>query len=264
MPGPQTQYLQLQDGAKLAYAILGKEHNVRKTTPILMVMGLGGVKEDWTHLSQALSRTRQVCIVDNRGMGESLLPARSKKTDGQLPPFLDGSDLTILQLATDIFDLLLHLKWHEFHLLGMSMGGMIAQQLILLLRGRDDFNPTSLILIATTPRSPRSPLAGLLTSIQSDATTLKSTSGTGAIPPEKKKEIARMITEYNLTAEFCRQNPRKLEQLVEANISKRRPMETIAAQMLATYGFNVVDQLHLVYVPTLVVHGLGDRIIDPR
>ena len=56
-------------------------------------------------------------IFDNRGMGASDKPWLRYSTS---------------EMAKDVFDLLDHLKWtskRELHLIGVSMGGMIAQEM---------------------------------------------------------------------------------------------------------------------------------------
>lgn len=84
--------------------------------PLLMIMGLSGVKEDWRDLPEALAVDRPVAVFDNRGMGESDVP------DG---PY------TMDQLAGDAEAVLDALAWPQAHVMGISMGGMIAQTLAL-------------------------------------------------------------------------------------------------------------------------------------
>ena len=52
---------------------------------------------------------------------------------------VDGQEeLTVMHLATRVFDRIDELGWKEFVLCGFGVGGMVILQLALLLRGRDD------------------------------------------------------------------------------------------------------------------------------
>ncbi|KAJ3045061.1 hypothetical protein HDV00_011786 [Rhizophlyctis rosea] len=133
------------DAAKLSYHVLNEAGG---GMPAILVTGLSSIKEDWGDFAETLSKQRPIVIFDNRGIGTSTLSP-------PLPPSRDPPPLTILQLATDTFSLLEHLSYTHFHLIGMSLGGMIALQLALLLRGRDDFHCHSLTLLCTTAKAPR-------------------------------------------------------------------------------------------------------------
>ena len=88
--------------------------------PILLVQGLGG---DVVHWGEAflgrLERTFTVTAYDHRGIG------RSPRLDPAGPTF------SIPDLADDAVALLDHLGIDTTHVLGLSMGGMVAQELAL-------------------------------------------------------------------------------------------------------------------------------------
>ena len=75
-----------------------------------------GVKEDWHALADALAQSRRVLVFDNRGMGESDTP----KDPYHMEQFVNDT----LQLAA-------HVGFTTFDLMGISMGGMISQQVAL-------------------------------------------------------------------------------------------------------------------------------------
>jgi 3-oxoadipate enol-lactonase len=90
--------------------------------PLVLVMGIGYDATLWT-LAQvpALSQTFQVVIFDNRDAGRS-----SKAT----------SPYTIADMADDVAGLMDALDIDQAHVLGLSMGGMIALELALRHAGR--------------------------------------------------------------------------------------------------------------------------------
>ncbi len=84
--------------------------------PLLMIQGWGVDITGWQPIIEPLSKVFQVIVFDNRGTG------RSEVTRG---------DYTTRQLADDAAALLDHLQIEHAHVLGWSMGGMIAQELVL-------------------------------------------------------------------------------------------------------------------------------------
>ena len=99
--------------------------------PSIMVVGLGQDIATWRFQIAELSQHVRLIVFDNRDSGQS-----SRCLD----------NYTTETLAQDIFGLMDHLAIDRTHLLGTSMGGMIAQIAALLSPER----LTSLILSGTT------------------------------------------------------------------------------------------------------------------
>lgn len=85
-------------------------------------MGLGALKWYWQRQTQDFSHNegdKYSCLIfDNRGMGESDKPLLRYSTS---------------EMARDALELLEHVGWIEdrsLHVVGISMGGMIAQELV--------------------------------------------------------------------------------------------------------------------------------------
>lgn len=89
--------------------------------PLLMVMGLGTDHFGWMLQVPEFSKHYRVTTFDNRDVGQS------KQADG---PY------EVADMARDALALADHLELDSFHLLGMSMGGAIAQEMALLAPGR--------------------------------------------------------------------------------------------------------------------------------
>jgi 3-oxoadipate enol-lactonase len=103
-------YAHLHD-AELYYREIGAGE------PLLLLMGLGGSQDGWgTPFLEALARNWRVLAMDHRGAGRS--------TRGAAP-------YSLAQLADDAATLLTAARAARAHVFGLSMGGMVAQELAL-------------------------------------------------------------------------------------------------------------------------------------
>ena len=101
-------------GVDLAYAESGAGGR-----PLLLVHGFTGWKEDFEdHVDALAAEGWWVVAPDLRGHGAS----------GHPP---EESDYTLAAYAADLLGLVDHLGWRTFALLGHSMGGMVAEELVL-------------------------------------------------------------------------------------------------------------------------------------
>ena len=118
---------------KICYEIHGEGKSV------ILIHGFGSTKDEWK-LAQVgpLSEKFKVIIFDNRGAG---------KSDHPDEPYL------MEMFADDINSLMEHLKIDKAHIIGLSLGGMIAQSFAINYNEKVD----KLILINTTPNFPSDP-----------------------------------------------------------------------------------------------------------
>ena len=98
--------------------------------PVLLVMGLGTTLDAWDLTAPVLAEKRDVIRFDNRGIGRTEKPRGRYRT---------------AEMADDALALLDHLGLDRVHVVGISMGGMIAQELALVAPAR----VKSLTLLAT-------------------------------------------------------------------------------------------------------------------
>lgn len=98
--------------------------------PVLLIMGMGATRAAWQGQVEALRGGHQLLTFDNRGIG------------GSGP--LQGR-ISIRSMAQDTLALLDHVGWERAHVVGISLGGMIAQELSLAAKDR----VRSLTLITT-------------------------------------------------------------------------------------------------------------------
>ncbi len=89
-----------------------KFNDLGKGKPIVLIHGLGSKKEAWTPQHE-LANNYRLIIPDLRGHGETDL----------------NENLTIKNFASDIIELLEHLNISSAFICGLSLGGIVAQEL---------------------------------------------------------------------------------------------------------------------------------------
>ncbi|KDO17435.1 hypothetical protein SPRG_17102 [Saprolegnia parasitica CBS 223.65] len=140
-----TRHTVLPNGLSVEYAVHGADDAPEK---VLLIMGLHFEKEAWLPLIATLlddaERAPRVQLVsfDNRGVGGSDKPWAFYSTT---------------QMAHDTLQLLDALQWPSAHIVGISMGGMISQELAHAAPRRVQ----SLSLLVTAPGFRRGPLPRL-------------------------------------------------------------------------------------------------------
>jgi len=108
-------HVEVEKDVKIFYQLSGRDDAPRK---ILFVMGWITSHKSWELQVNYFSALEeyQCCAFDNRGIGFSDVPA---------------GPYTMDVFATDVVKLVNHLAWDKFHLVGVSMGGMISQHVAL-------------------------------------------------------------------------------------------------------------------------------------
>uniref|UniRef100_A0A7S4MSZ8 AB hydrolase-1 domain-containing protein n=1 Tax=Vannella robusta TaxID=1487602 RepID=A0A7S4MSZ8_9EUKA len=104
----------ISPGVEIYYELYGQGDE-----KVLLVMGLGTSATAWVPTVKWLAQHEtdfQFCIFDNRGVGRSSVPPGRYKTS---------------MMAQDAIKLADYLKWDKFHVAGVSMGGMISQEIAL-------------------------------------------------------------------------------------------------------------------------------------
>jgi len=117
------------DGARIHYQVAGNPEG----EPLLMLMGLGADSRGWLMQKRALGSRFRLILVDNRGVG------RSDKPDG-------GYDLELM--ADDALAALSAAGFESAHVMGASMGGIVAQVIAV----RHPERVRSLVLACTACR----------------------------------------------------------------------------------------------------------------
>lgn len=121
-------FCQLPHGIRLCYRIYGAENAV----PLLLIAGLGLQLTSWpsTLIQGLVDSGFRVIVFDNRDVGRSSrVNAKAPNIFQQLFRLTADCPYELGDLALDTLGLLDHLAISKVHLVGMSMGGMIAQTL---------------------------------------------------------------------------------------------------------------------------------------
>jgi len=197
--------------------------------PLLLVHGLGYTRQGWGPQRELLARRYRVLSYDNRGIGESEIPA---------------GPYTVAELADDAVQVLDEAGVERAHVVGASLGGMVAQLLAADRPERVD----RLVLAGTTP------------------------GGAGAYPLPQRT-LALMAEASSLPPEVA------LRRFVENALApgsafvdevfgyrEQHPPDPVgwAAQAAAGAGWDADGRLARIAAPTLVVAGTADAVVDPR
>ncbi len=200
--------------------------------PLLLIMGMSGTLEHWgSPFLEDLRRDFDVIVYDHRGVGAS-------------SP-LEGS-ITIAQLAQDAVGLIQALGLESAHVLGISMGGMVAQELVL---GHPE-RVRSLTLGCTYCGGDASALAseGVLRKLAEGMT-----SGDRA-------QAIRSGWEVNVSPAFVG-DEQAYARFLEIGMRRAVPVHVIMEQMRAIAGHDTSTRLHEISTPTLVIHGTLDEML---
>jgi pimeloyl-ACP methyl ester carboxylesterase len=205
--------------------------------PLLLIMGFGMPGAAWMPMLPLMTGFK--CIYfDNRGTGNS------DKPDG---PY------TIEDMAEDASALLRALGFAKAKVFGVSMGGMIAQELTL----RHPEQVVKVVLGCTMPGGPNAKVAA-----PEVGEKLINGFKTMATDPSKALDIIMPVL---YPPEFVTAHP-ELKQLMLAGFSMvpPAPPETADRAMAGIMQFNAYDRLQNIKCPVLIVHGEKDVLVPPE
>jgi pimeloyl-ACP methyl ester carboxylesterase len=200
--------------------------------PLLLIQGMSGTHISWGEPFRApLEEAFEVIAFDNRGIGFSA------PIDG---PF------TIVEMAADTAALLDALEIESAHVVGISMGGMIAQDLALAFPDR----LRSLTLGCTYCGGPGSRL-------MPRANVEKLAAGLNS---GDREQAIRAGWEVNLSPGF-RAEESRFAAFLEMATRVPAAKQTIELQVQAIFGHDTHERLAEIAAPTLIVHGDDDGVL---
>ena len=224
--------------------------------PLLLVMGLGGQLVAWpaTFIAGLVDRGFQVITFDNRDIGlstkiDAAPPTKTQSAMFSISRRFAKSAYLLSDMAKDAVGLLDALNIERAHVVGMSMGGMIAQTMAIEHPSR----VRSLTSIMSTTGNPR--VGRPKTSVLLRAGKL--TRGSKETFPERQAALFKLFS-GSLYDELEIREVAKLS--VERNFTPDGTARQMAAIMASPDRTPLLKKLN---VPTLVVHGLEDGLVQP-
>jgi pimeloyl-ACP methyl ester carboxylesterase len=224
--------------------------------PLLLIMGLGGQLTDWPEgfVADLADAGFEVTVFDNRDAGLSTEfdwepPKQARAVLGTLVRRPPKAGYLISDMAADAAGLMNALDIESAHVVGMSMGGMIAQQLTIDAPKR----VRSLTSIMSNPgdgRSGRIAAKVLAKMARMD-------------PPTRATAANRSVESFQLWSsphfdpdQHRRQTQRSVDRSFRPQGTERQTTAIMASP-------DRTPNLRKVSVPTLVIHGLVDKLVKP-
>jgi 3-oxoadipate enol-lactonase len=216
------------NGIDLHYRITGDGPQT-----LVLVNGVGDDLDGWANQVDDFVRAGlRVISFDNRGVGKSSQPP---------------GPYTSAAMATDLKVLVTQLGLPRFHLAGVSMGGVIAQEYAVAHPG----DLLSVVLANTFA------VADPFTRAAFD--TWAMVAEIAGMPV-----MMRQQAPWIFSPEFYEQQPGRVAELIAAAETSTQPAAAFAAQMAALTGHDCADRIGAVRVPTLVLVACDDIIIRPE
>jgi pimeloyl-ACP methyl ester carboxylesterase len=194
--------------------------------PVILVQGLGYARWGWDPVVPGLAERFRVLSFDNRGIGESDKPA---------------GPYSARLMADDVLQVLDEAGVERAHVIGASLGGMIAQEVAVAAPERVD----RLVLCCTTPGGPDAvPMPDVTVRLFQEAASL-----------EPLEALRRFVVNAL--------GPDAPEALVD-EIYRRRvenPPDPAGWQAQAAAGTTFAGVDGAIAAPTLVLHGTADNVV---
>lgn len=218
-------FAESQGGAQVHWTALG--HG----PPVVLIMGLGCSSAQWFRVAPQLAKQHRVILLDNRGVGLTRTAAAVVHR--------------VSHMAADVAAVLDAAGEHRAHIVGFSMGGMIAQQFAV------DFpeRVRSLSLLATH--------CGGFWAVQASAEVRHLLFAKNQMSSEDGLRAMRPYTYARETSDTL------LDEDAVVRLAHAPSARGYEAQLYALIGWSSYLDLPKLRCPTLVMHGAQDALIVP-
>jgi pimeloyl-ACP methyl ester carboxylesterase len=201
--------------------------------PLLLVRGLGSTCDGFKAQVDGLSPHFRVISFDNRCVG---------RTEQPQEPF------TIADMADDTAALLDALEIESTHVFGVSLGGMIAQELAL----RHPKRVRKLVLACTH--------AGTRTATPAPEWAINIfNESINKLRPEALKASVPIL----FAKKTINERPELIEETLAVMANNNQPKSSYLLQLGAVMKHDTIDRLNQITQPTLVMTGTEDALVDP-
>lgn len=237
------------NGIEIEYEVSGSG------PPLLLVMGLAGQLTDWPpSLVEQLGAHFTVVTFDNRDAGLSTysdapIPTRRQIARAALLGSAPAAPYTLSHMADDAAGVLSGLNLGPAHIVGISMGGMIAQELTL----RHPMLVRSLCSIMSSTgdwRTGRPTLRVLFELMRRGE-------------PDRAEALGAVLDLLELVggADWDREEHR--QRTIDSIARAYNPAGVLRQTFAVTASPKRTNRLRSIKVPTLVIHGLDDTLVRP-
>ena len=214
-------------GIGLAYRIDGEGDET-----LVLVNGLADSKETWELQLPAFAERYRVVSYDNRGVGESAAPP---------------GPYTTADMAGDLAGLVDALELDGFHLLGVSMGGMIAQEYAIA--HADRLRSASFCCTYSYP----GPFSLRMFACWRDL-----------VPQLGVGFTQREVLLWAFTTDFFEQRTDELEEIEQLMAENPQPADGYVAQLHSIETHDTRGRLAAVTCPAMTLVGEEDILIYPK
>ncbi len=236
-----------RDGVSLYYE---HEQATDADEAIVFIQGLGVGRWLWHRQREALSDEYNLILPDNRGTGQSdaalppLIPRLPRKLRMLL--FIKLAGYSIGGFAADLEAVLSDAGVDDVHVVGASMGGMIAQQYAL----EYDRARTATLLCTTHGGEQAVPIPEETVERMYDV-------------PEgaSERETVRHRMGPSINESFAEEEPEAIEQILDWRLEQDAGEVARESQGAAGLNFDVSDRVSEITIPTLVMHGTNDQVL---
>lgn len=198
--------------------------------PVVLIGGLGSDGHLWYKQAPRLAEHFQVITPDNRGAGRSDTP---------------DEPYTLAMMAADLLGLVDALELPAVSLVGVSMGGFIAQEFALAYPDRVD----RLILCSTS-------FGGLRSAPIPDETIRILQSRTG----DPERDLRAFLT-VQFATDYTETHMKEVDEYVAWRVAHPQPVYAYQRQFAAALVHITEDRLAGLRCPVLILHGAQDRVV---
>jgi pimeloyl-ACP methyl ester carboxylesterase len=203
--------------------------------PFVLIRGLSSSLNSWPPYSiNKFSKFFKIILLDNRGAGKTDIP------DGKYSAKMMADDTIGLMDSLDI---------KKTHLLGFSMGGCIAQEIVLNYPDK----VTKLILTSSwcgpthgiPPIPEKNPFPKMTPLLQEG----------------KYDDMAKILTNSLFPEKYKKNNPRIIEKVIKNYMDNAPSLKGFEGQSAYVESYDTYERLSEIKIPTLILHGTEDIIL---